>query len=84
MSLVGWQPDDVYSLCEKINLLVKEQDYSLVADNLSVSISIGIVNADTSSDFEHLLRCADNALFQVKNAGRDGISVHEQSYEYIA
>ena len=61
---------------QKINLLVKEQDYKEFAEALSVSISIGVVNADTSHDIEYLMRCADEALFKVKNSGRDGISVH--------
>ncbi|MGF1756543.1 diguanylate cyclase [Photobacterium sagamiensis] len=76
MGIVGWQPHEVHALCEKINLLVKEQDYSRIAEDLSVSISIGIVNADTSYDFAHLLCCADKALFKVKKSGRDGLFVY--------
>jgi diguanylate cyclase (GGDEF)-like protein len=76
MGVIGWPPDQVYALCEKINLLVKEQDYKEVDEFLSVTISIGLVNADTSDDIEYLMRCADEELFKVKNNGRDGISVH--------
>lgn len=77
MGIVGWQPDQVYTLCEKINLAVKEKDYKDVADTLFVTISIGVVNADTSDDIEYLMRCADEALFKVKSSGRDGILVHK-------
>ncbi|WP_064603980.1 ligand-binding sensor domain-containing diguanylate cyclase [Photobacterium sp. J15] len=76
IGIVGWQPDDVKSLCRKINVLIKGQDYSPVAENLSVTMSIGIVNADTSCDFEYLLRCADDALYEVKKSGRDGLLVY--------
>ncbi|PSW05591.1 ligand-binding sensor domain-containing protein [Photobacterium lipolyticum] len=76
MGIVGWQPHEVRALCEKINLLVKEQDYSRIAVDLAVTISIGIVNADTSHDFAELLCCADKALFKVKKSGRDGVFVH--------
>ncbi|MDX1300816.1 diguanylate cyclase [Photobacterium sp.] len=83
MGIIGWQPHHVYSLCEKINLLVKEQDYSRIAEDLSVTISIGVVNSDTSYDFAQLLRCADKALFEVKKAGRDGIFVHESNKQAL-
>ncbi|WP_299019999.1 ligand-binding sensor domain-containing diguanylate cyclase [uncultured Photobacterium sp.] len=79
MGVIGWQPHEVQSLCETINLLVKGQDYSPVAENLSVTVSIGIVNADTSYDFGHLLRCADKALYKVKESGRDGLLVYSSN-----
>lgn len=79
MGMVAWQPEQVYALCEKINLAVKEQDYKDVADSLSVTISIGVVTADTSNNIEYLMRCADEALFKVKNSGRDGIWVHKSA-----
>ena len=39
------QPQQVYTLCEEINLSDKEQDYKELADALSVTISIGVANA---------------------------------------
>jgi diguanylate cyclase (GGDEF)-like protein len=76
LGVVDWEPNQVYALCEKIKFLVKDQDYKDVAEALAVTISIGIVNADTSADIEYLMRCADEELFKVKKGGRDGISVH--------
>ena len=75
--LLNWQKDNVYALCEKINHLVKQQDYSEIDEQLVVTISIGVVNGDTSTNIETLLRHADEALFEVKNNGRDGICVYK-------
>ena len=76
IGIIDWSPEQVHALCEKINLSVKEQSYKEIADTLSVTISTGIVNADTSYDIEQLLHFADEALFEVKNNGRDGIMVY--------
>ncbi|MEZ8193987.1 ligand-binding sensor domain-containing protein [Vibrio cortegadensis] len=80
---IGWKPSEVYDFCQQLNQLIKHLDYSTVADKLSTTISIGIVNASTSHDFEDLLRIADDALFQVKHSGRDGIYVCEEPQEQI-
>jgi len=74
--LLNWQADNVYALCEKINHLVKQQDYGEINEKLVVTISIGVVNSDTSNNIETLLRQADEALFDVKNNGRDGACVY--------
>ncbi|WP_415229288.1 GGDEF domain-containing protein [Psychromonas sp.] len=76
LGIIGWQAQQVYTLCEKINHLIKQQDYPEISATLTVTVSIGIVNADTSYDIEQLLHCADQSLFKVKNSGRDGISVY--------
>ncbi|MDN3682879.1 diguanylate cyclase [Vibrio tapetis subsp. quintayensis] len=74
LGIVGWSTDDVYQICVGINNAIRSHDLSLVADGLSVTISIGMVTASTCHDFDELLRCADSALFEVKNSGRDGVS----------
>ncbi|MDF2153433.1 ligand-binding sensor domain-containing diguanylate cyclase [Vibrio sp. CAU 1672] len=79
LGFVGWQPNDVHSICEAIRLAVNSRNYAHVADQLSVSISTGIVNADSNHDFEQLLRCADKALLQVKASGRNGICVYDSA-----
>jgi diguanylate cyclase (GGDEF)-like protein len=75
--LLNWEKDKVYTLGEEINYLVKQQDYSEIDKELVVTISIGIVNSNTSNNIETLLRQADEALFEVKNNGRDGVCVYE-------
>jgi diguanylate cyclase (GGDEF)-like protein len=77
LGFIDWQPDDVHSLCEQIRLAINDRDYTQVADQLSVSISTGIVDADSSHNFEQLLRSADKALLHVKTSGRNGICVYD-------
>ncbi|EGA70715.1 putative periplasmic ligand-binding sensor protein [Vibrio sinaloensis DSM 21326] len=77
IGFINWTAEDVYDLCEALRLEVKAHDYSSVAQNLSVTVSTGLVNADNKQDFEQLLRNADRALLHVKSNGRDGICVYD-------
>lgn len=77
LGVVGWQAHDVQNACEKVRLFIKSQQYGQVEQSLSITISTGLVNANTSHDFEQLLRCADIALLHVKESGRD--SLHTQT-----
>ncbi len=74
LGIVGKSSEEVYQICLEINRAVREHDLSTIATGLSVSISIGMVTATTCDGFDDLLRCADSALFDVKNSGRDGVS----------
>lgn len=84
LGIVGWHSDDVYQTCLEINNAIRHHDFSSVAKGLTVSISIGMVTATTDDDFDELLRCADSALFDVKNSGRDAVARYQLEVREMA
>jgi diguanylate cyclase (GGDEF)-like protein len=50
-------------------------DVSAIGDGLSVTASIGVVEAHEPSGFQQLYRLADRALYAAKQAGRDRVVV---------
>jgi diguanylate cyclase (GGDEF)-like protein len=77
LGVIGWPKQDVDFLCETIRVLIKSHSYGQSDNSLSLTVSTGLVHARTSSDFEHLLRCADMSLLKVKQSGRDAIFIQD-------
>ena len=50
----------------------------------TVTVSIGVAEAQGPSDFHQLYRLADRALYAAKQAGRDQIAVLDKNGEIIA
>jgi diguanylate cyclase (GGDEF)-like protein len=65
------QTDDITTVAEKI-LDQLAQSFPIEGNDLTTSISIGIaVYPDDGADFDTLLKMADTAMYQAKNAGRN-------------
>ena len=65
--------DVAWKLCEE----VRASRFILDAATLSMTLSIGVAEADGSDTEERLLERADAALYRAKAAGRNGVSVAE-------
>jgi len=65
--------DVAWKLCEE----VRASRFILDAATLSMTLSIGVAEADASDTEEKLLKRADAALYRAKAAGRNGVSVAE-------
>lgn len=61
------------SLFERLRARVEEQCTSTSADNVSVTVSIGVVVSDGHTAVDNLLATADKALYKAKNAGRNRV-----------
>ena len=59
--------------CERIRRAVNAEDWSRVADGLSVSTSLGVATTDHTSDLEAVIRLADKRLYEAKRKGRDRV-----------
>lgn len=58
-------------------------DYDLLGVRLTASVSIGIsLYPRDASDMEGLLRCADDAMYGAKAAGRNGYRINEPAAHY--
>ncbi|MFY8273288.1 diguanylate cyclase [Pseudoalteromonas sp. SSDWG2] len=52
---------------------VHHHDYTHIDERLSVSISIGVADINSATNYDRLLSNADTALYQAKNKGRNRI-----------
>lgn len=62
--------DGALLVAERIRLKVAETPFSLADRNLPVTVSIGVATW-TAGEQEHLLRLADEALYEAKESGRN-------------
>lgn len=70
--------DDVVAIAEKLKNLFPE-DVNVGADKIPVHFSIGIaLYSIESSDYESLFNNADQALYQVKQNGRNNYRIYNQ------
>ena len=55
--------------------------FKLVGGEVKVSTSIGIASfPKDSEDREHLIKCADTAMYQAKNAGKNGYRFYKMHH----
>ncbi|WP_407569595.1 tetratricopeptide repeat protein [Deinococcus altitudinis] len=62
-------------VCERVQVAVREYDWSQVHAGLEVSLSIGLVADLSVPNHERLISRADTKLYEAKNTGRDRICV---------
>ncbi|WP_344963380.1 ligand-binding sensor domain-containing diguanylate cyclase [Oceanisphaera sediminis] len=67
---------DAFTLCERVRLAIAECDCRHIAPGLSLTVSMGLVQADLFAE-EKLLSQADKALYQAKNQGRNQVVVFQ-------
>ena len=58
-------------VCERIRKTIETYDWSLIEEQLRVTISIGIVESSEFSSGNDLLQGADNFLYEAKKRGRN-------------
>ncbi|MDU0353212.1 GGDEF domain-containing protein [Paraglaciecola aquimarina] len=62
-------------LCDTINA----SQFNTSSKPISISVSIGIVQCWQGATFESLYSCADVALYEAKDKGRNQVAVHSNS-----
>ncbi len=69
-----------FCMAERIRKSIEALNFSVIEKNLHVTASFGIVNYDNqmSENLEDLLRSADQALYQAKEAGRNCTRIFQQ------
>jgi diguanylate cyclase (GGDEF)-like protein len=72
-SLLGADINDAQNKAEDIRKKVEEQSFNEAPD-LKVTISIGVVSSEATSNFEDLIKKADKALYQSKQTGRNKVT----------
>ncbi len=62
---------DAMEIAERLRVLVERQDWSALAEGLSLTVSIGVAQAHAGDRVETLLARADMALYGAKASGRN-------------
>jgi diguanylate cyclase len=64
-------------VAERVRSMVAGKTCRYRGTDLSITVSIGIAEAEESDDADELVRRADEALYAAKNAGRNCVCVHD-------
>lgn len=73
-SLLGANLEDAQDKAEDIRKNVEALEFPAIPD-LKVTVSIGVVSSENSSNFEELIKSADSALYIAKQGGRNQVAV---------
>nr|WP_193988643.1 ligand-binding sensor domain-containing diguanylate cyclase [Lelliottia steviae] len=63
-------------VCDVIRLEIANYDFSHIASGLSVTVSFGLADSQSASDYDRLLAQADKALYCAKSAGRNQVVIY--------
>lgn len=63
--------DEARQACERIRVEVAGHDWTAFAPDLTMTVSIGVVQADPGSSPAEVVAAADARLYEAKRAGRD-------------
>ncbi|MGI5308447.1 ligand-binding sensor domain-containing diguanylate cyclase [Rheinheimera sp. WS51] len=66
---------DAVVLCERIRLAIMQIDCSDIAENLQVTISLGVAEYIQNQPYDKLLSRCDTALYKAKQNGRNRVEV---------
>ncbi|MCC5825701.1 ligand-binding sensor domain-containing diguanylate cyclase [Alkalimonas sp.] len=71
---------EVLQLCERLRSQISQLDFSDIASDLRITVSIGVAECQDSTKADRLLGLADKALYQAKAKGRNQVCVsHAQN-----
>jgi diguanylate cyclase len=75
--LPGIALSDARQVAERVRLAVAESSYRFRDTQLSVTVSVGVAQADVSEDADEFVHRTDAALYAAKKAGRNCSFAHD-------
>jgi len=66
-----------YDLCDLLRVSIKNYDFSSIAENLNITISIGLTDNSEVSEYDKMLNQADQALYFAKHNGRNQARIYQ-------
>jgi diguanylate cyclase (GGDEF)-like protein len=65
-------------LCEKIRQTVQNYSFSEVAQDLKMTVSIGLTDNNTVNEYDKMINQADQALYYAKRHGRNQVRIYQR------
>jgi diguanylate cyclase (GGDEF)-like protein len=75
LMIKGMNDADVATYCENIRQRIETYDYSDIAPNLTMTVSMGVAFSHQVENYSDLLRLADQALYRAKEQGRNRVEI---------
>lgn len=75
--LMNTDKGKAYDFCELIRVTIKNYDFSTIAHNLHMTISIGLTDNSEVTDYDKMINRADQALYFAKNNGRNQVRIYQ-------
>jgi diguanylate cyclase (GGDEF)-like protein len=69
------RPGEIARLAERLRALVEASSKTITTTKLSVTVSIGAVDANAAADWQDALRLADERMYRSKKNGRNRVTV---------
>jgi diguanylate cyclase (GGDEF)-like protein len=70
--------EKAFECADNIRLHIAAYDWSSIADNLAVTVSVGMAQLTAHEETRQILSRADDALFSAKRQGRNRVCNHDQ------
>ena len=58
---------------------IEQSDFSHVAEDLVLTVSIGVSTNQGSDNYEQVVKQADHALLQAKRSGRNRVEIYAEN-----
>ncbi len=78
--LIVGDPNEVLEMLEMFRESFKKLDFEYEGKTFNVTLSMGVAFNYLGDELDVLLECADKALYESKNAGRDQITVYTPEF----
>jgi diguanylate cyclase (GGDEF)-like protein len=75
--LMSANKEQAILFCELIRTTIEKNDFSAIAQDLTLTISIGLTDNSAVVDYNQMITDADNALYYSKNNGRNQVKLYQ-------
>ncbi|MFT5852745.1 MAG: diguanylate cyclase (GGDEF)-like protein, partial [Colwellia sp.] len=77
--LMSANKEQAVQFCELIRTTIEKHDFSAIAQNLTMTISIGLTDNSSLDEYNQMITHADNALYYAKNNGRNQVRIYQSN-----
>jgi len=75
--LINHDVEKSYDICELLRVTIKNYDFSEIAQNLNITVSIGLTDNNEVAEYDKMLSHADQALYFTKHHGRNQVKIYQ-------
>ena len=75
--LISANKEEAVIFCELIRTTIEENDFSAIAADLSMTISVGLTDNSALEEYNQMISHADHALYYSKHNGRNQVRIYQ-------